>query len=179
MPLFGKYATIIRQLLLIFFLVPLVSCGAKSPSLNVNVGEKVSDLNVKSLNGEDEVLSLKTGKVLIVNLWATWCAPCRHEMPSLDRLSTLLDKTKFSVIGISVDEDDHVAREFLIERKVAFKNYLDPAMAVANDIFGVRVFPSTFVISPDGILLKVIEGWRDWDGSELVKELEGFSIIIE
>ncbi|NOZ54831.1 MAG: TlpA family protein disulfide reductase [Gammaproteobacteria bacterium] len=145
----------------------------------MHVGQQINDIKVKALNGQDETLRIKTGKVLIINLWATWCAPCRHEMPSLDRLSTILDKKRFTVVGISVDDDDHVVREFLIDRKVTFKNYLDPAMVVANDIFGIRVFPSTFIISPSGTLLKVIEGWRDWDAPELIKELEALRVSKE
>jgi len=155
----------------------LFSCGQKNSPLNVQIGQPLSDIKLKSLTGKDLTLPVKTGKVLIINIWATWCGPCRHEMPSLDRLSTLLDNNKFTVIGISVDDDDHVAREFLIDRKVTFKNYLDPAMSTANDYFGIRVFPSTFVISPSGKLLQVIEGWRDWDAPELIKELEALSVV--
>ena len=92
-------------------------------------------------------------------------------MPSLDRLSRRLDSKNFLVVGLSVDTDDHVVREFLIERKVSFSNYMDPTMEVANQVFGIRAFPSTFVFGPDGRLLEVIEGWREWDTPNMVDKL--------
>lgn len=138
------------------------------PSLKIEPGQRVPDLKVQDLTGNETTFSLASGKVLILNVWATWCGPCRHEMPSLDRLSKRLDNKHYSVVGLSVDTDDHVVREFLIERKVSFPNYLDPAMEVANQVFGIRAFPSTFVFGPDGRLLEVIEGWREWDTPHMV-----------
>jgi len=148
------------------------SCEQSSlPPLKIQPGQAVPEINVQDLKGNDTKFSLANGKVLILNVWATWCGPCRHEMPSLDRLSNRLDNKKFSVVGLSVDTDDHVVREFLIERKVSFPNYIDPAMEVANQVFGIRAFPSTFVFGPDGRLLEVIEGWREWDTPRMVDKL--------
>ncbi|KPJ87878.1 MAG: hypothetical protein AMJ53_17535 [Gammaproteobacteria bacterium SG8_11] len=118
---------------------------------------------------------MASGKITVLNLWATWCGPCRHEMPSLDRLAGLLDETKFRVVGLSVDQDDHLVREFLIDRKIFFENYLDNHMRIANDQIGVRVFPSTFFIGADGRLLKVVEGWRYWDTMESIDEIKALS----
>lgn len=122
-------------------------------------------------------LLLANGKMTILNVWATWCGPCRHEMPSLDRLANSLDKQSIEVVGLSVDTDDHVVREFLIERKVGFKSYMDPDMSITNDVFGVRVFPSTFVFSARGQLLEVIEGWREWDTREMVDKMNQLASV--
>jgi len=153
----------------------LYGCQQSLPPLKVQPGQKIKELNVKSLKGEDDVLSVTTGKLLVLNVWATWCGPCRHEMPSLDRLSQKLDKENFQVVGLSVDTDDHVVREFLIERKVSFPNYMDPTMTVANQIFGIRAFPSTFIFAPDGRLLDVIEGWRTWDAPDMFNKINSYS----
>ena len=148
------------------------------PPLKIEPGQVVPDLKVQDLRGNETTFSLARGKVLILNVWATWCGPCRHEMPSLDRLSKTLDSKRFSVVGLSVDTDDHVVREFLIERKVSFSNYMDPAMEVANQVFGIRAFPSTFVFGPDGRLLEVIEGWREWDNQQMVDKLKNLVVPV-
>ena len=148
------------------------SCEQSSlPPLKIQPGQAVPEIEVQDLKGNETSFSLANGKTLILNVWATWCGPCRHEMPSLDRLSRRLDSKNFLVVGLSVDTDDHVVREFLIERKVSFSNYMDPAMEVANQVFGIRAFPSTFVFGPDGRLLEVIEGWREWDTPNMVDKL--------
>lgn len=139
--------------------------------MNIKIGQAVPEIAVRDLHGKNATLPLATGKVLILNVWATWCGPCRHEMPSLERLAQTLDHNRFSVVGLSVDTDDHVVREFLIEREVGFTNYMDPEMAIANGIFGVRAFPSTLVFGPDGRLLEVIEGWREWDTGPMIRRM--------
>ena len=108
----------------------------------------------------------------MINVWATWCAPCRHEMPSLQRLSRQLGSDRLELVGLSVDTDDHVVREYLIENKILFPSYLDRDSVIANGVFGIRVFPSTFFLGPDGVLLKVVEGWRDWESPEIVADIK-------
>ena len=165
---------VIRVLFFIFSLSALSACEPKLPPLKLLKGQSVNELSVTDVNGNDAKLRLANGKVTILNVWATWCGPCRHEMPSLDRLANSLDKGKIEVIGLSVDTDDHVVREFLIERKVGFKSYMDPSMDAANNVFGIRVFPSTFIFSAKGELLEVIEGWKEWDTVEMVNMMNGF-----
>ncbi len=140
------------------------------PALKIQAGNIVPDIEVQDLKGKKTTLPLATGKIVVLNVWATWCGPCRHEMPSLDRLAAMLDDKHYSVVGLSVDTDDHVVREFLIERKVGFTSYMDPSMHVANEVFGIRAFPSTFVFGPDGRLMEVIEGWREWDTPGMVEK---------
>ena len=167
------FLTIVLAATLLF---TVSGCDQSSlPSLKIKTGQKVPELKIQDLKGNESTFSLATGKVLILNVWATWCGPCRHEMPSLDRLSQKLDNSQFIVVGLSVDTDDHVVREFLIERKVSFANYMDPSMEVANQVFGIRAFPSTFVFGPDGHLLEVIEGWREWDTQAMIDRLKNYS----
>lgn len=168
------HTQVIRVFLLTIILMALASCDPAVPPLKLSKGQTISELAVTDVNGAQAKLVLASGKVTILNVWATWCGPCRHEMPSLDRLANSLDKDKVQVIGLSVDTDDHVVREFLIERKVGFKSYMDPGMSVSNNVFGIRVFPSTFVFSPRGELLEVIEGWKEWDTTEMIKRIYGF-----
>jgi hypothetical protein len=67
--------------------------------------------------------------------------------------------------------DEHVVREYLIENKIDFPSFLDRDLSEVNGVLGVRVFPSTFFVSPEGTLVKVIEGWRDWDAPELADSI--------
>lgn len=156
-------------------LLSLPSCNEPLPALKVNVGDTIADLQVQDLHGKQAHINMRSGKVQIINIWATWCGPCRHEMPSLDRLSRILGEEKFAVIGVSIDQDDHVVREFLIERKVSFTNFMDPSMRIADEQLGLRAFPSTFIVGPDGKVLKVIEGWRKWDGQQMVDDIKALA----
>ncbi len=151
----------------------LIACGEPQSSLKVGIGQTVPPLSVQDLNNRPATLKPSSDKLLMINIWATWCAPCRHEMPSLQRFANQLGSDRFELVGLSVDMDEHVVREYLIESKIKFPSFLDRNFASANGVFGIRVFPSTFFISPDGTLLKVVEGWRDWDAPEMVAEIRG------
>jgi len=169
---------LLRWLLPLTLVLSLQACDEpEPPRLKVQPGQRLPALEVVDLDDRPVTLVPEPGKLLMINLWATWCAPCRHEMPSLQRLARKLGAERLTLVGLSVDEDPHVAREFLIERGIDFVALRDPghAMAgrggVANDVLGVRVLPSTFLVAPDGTLLQVIEGWRDWDSPEMEAEL--------
>lgn len=149
----------------------LAACGEPPSSLKVRTGQKVPPMSVQDLNNQPAILQPKPGKLLMINVWATWCAPCRHEMPSLQSLADLIGPDRLELVGLSVDHDEHVVREYLIEHNIRFPSLLDRKFASVNGILGVRVFPSTFFLAPDGTLLKVIESWREWDSPEMVAEI--------
>jgi len=136
----------------------LAGCDSSQPPLRLQPGDRVPPLVVVDLDNQPHRLVPAEGKLLAINIWATWCAPCRYELPSLQHLADKLGPERFQLVGVSVDHDDHLVREFLIEREIRFPSLLDRQMAVANGVFGIRAFPSTFFISPDGRLLKVVEG---------------------
>ena len=104
-------------------------------------------------------------KILLINFWATWCTPWRKEMPDLQKLSETLDREKFAVIGISVDEDSNLVREFLLEYGIRFANYRDGEQLLASQMLGIRAFPETFIVGPDGSILKRLSGERAWNES--------------
>lgn len=104
-------------------------------------------------------------KTLLINFWATWCTPCRKEMPDLQRLSEVLDRDKFEVIGISVDEDGNLVKEFLLEHGIQFANFQDPQQLLASQMLGIRAFPETFIVDPNGLILKRLSGERAWNES--------------
>jgi len=169
----------INKFLLFIFgmccLLIVASCDKPRPPLKVSPGQQLPAIVVQDLKGNSDNLSLASGKILVLNVWATWCGPCRYELPSLDRLAKILDSKKFSVVGLSVDDDNYVVREFLIDRKIQFKNYLDVSRQVTSQVFGVRAFPSTLLIAADGRLLEVIEGWRNWDTPAMISKIKALS----
>lgn len=114
------------------------------------------------------------GRVLLVNLWATWCAPCVREMPSLDRLQGL-EGDRLSVLAISEDRGaGHVVEPFLAKlglQRLAV--YLDPETA-AQQAFEVRGLPTSFLIDRDGRILASLEGAAEWDAPDMVARLERY-----
>lgn len=107
------------------------------------------------------------GKTVLLNFWATWCAPCVQEMPSLDRLQQHLGSDRFAVVAISVDREGlGVVRPFLAKTQIeSLATYVDPKGASMR-AFGVRGLPTTFVIDGNGREVGHIEGQAKWDTPE-------------
>ena len=90
----------------------------------------------------------------------------------MQRLSHTLDDKRFAVIGLSLDQDDVLIREYLIDKKVTYPNFMDRDMNIANHLLGVSAYPDTFFISPDGTFLGRIVGATEWDDPKVVQALE-------
>jgi thiol-disulfide isomerase/thioredoxin len=156
-----------RWALLLALGLLLLACGDAQTPLKVRIGQTVPPLPVQDLFNQPAIIKPIPGKLLMINVWATWCGPCRHEMPSLQRFASQLGDERLALVGLSVDMDEHVVREYLIENKINFLSFLDRDQSEVNGVLGLRVFPSTFFVAPDGKLVKIIEGWRDWDTPEM------------
>ena len=124
------------------------------------------------ISSRNDAASAWQGKMLVLNVWATWCPPCRREMPDLELLSKTLDPQRFAVIGLSVDGDTLLAAEFLVQHGITFANFFDQNGQVARPL-ALQAYPQTFVIAPDRILLRRIIGHREWGNPEMVSMLEG------
>ncbi len=166
-----------RALLWPWLLLSLSACEmaptpvVQSPRL-VAAGEPFPEVILPGLDREDLPITQLRGKLVVLNIWATWCRPCRHELPSLQRLGEQLDPERFVVLAMSIDDDKHLPREYLIDRKIELASYIDLKMEIANDKLGVQVYPDTYLISPDGRLLLNIEGEREWDSPQVVAALQ-------
>jgi thiol-disulfide isomerase/thioredoxin len=112
------------------------------------------------------------GKVIILNVWATWCPPCRKEMPDLIRLSRLLPANKFKVIGLSVDSNADDVRTFIKEHHIPFPVYWDQGgQQVAGPILSTFKYPETYVINRRGLLVDKVIGAFPWASPQMVEVL--------
>ncbi len=145
----------------LIFLAVLGGCGRRPPAA-VRIGAPFPALQVQSLDGAAVSLNRFRGKVVVFNVWAVWCRPCRKEMPGLEHLSAQLDPDHFAVVGLSVDRDRYLVDEFLRRYHIHFPIYLDPARRVATQL-GVTVFPETLLVAADWTLQARIIGARACD----------------
>lgn len=153
-------------------LLGLMACGEHAPK-PFPLGQAFPEAPLASLAGDAAVLpQALRGKAVLINFWATWCEPCRKEMPSLEQLHRQIDPARLSVIGVSVDTDLNLAREFLLQHAITFANYTDGAQKLARDPLGIRAFPATFLVAADGTVKAVIIGARDWASAETLQLLE-------
>lgn len=124
-------------------------------------------------SGEPRTLGDWRGKVVLLNVWATWCAPCRAEMPTLDRLNARLGGEGFEVVALSVDRAGaDVVRKFFDEIGVGLPVFADQDGTALRslELFGL---PATLLIGPDGMELGRLAGPAEWDTPEMVAFLKG------
>lgn len=133
---------------------------------------------IEFLDAEGDAMTLEDfrGRMVVLNLWATWCAPCRREMPSLDRLQARLGGDQLEVVALSQDRGDSLEkiREFYDEvgvRHLAI--YRDPQASVARALRAPGL-PTTIVIDADGREVGRVLGDAEWDSDAAVELLEGF-----
>ena len=125
-----------------------------------------SNFTLKNLKGEDVSLSQFRGKYLLINFWATWCAPCKIEMPSLEKLYRQFKSDNFDMIGISNDMfGARVVRPYIKATNLTFPMLLDQRMIVSRQ-FGIVSLPTTLLIDPQGIIIGVLQGAEDWSDPE-------------
>jgi thiol-disulfide isomerase/thioredoxin len=125
---------------------------------------EVADVSFEDETGAKKTLADFKGKAILLNLWATWCLPCRHEMPSLDRLQKELGSDQFEVVALSLDRAGRAAaRTFFDEIKVEYlKLYIDPTMKAGNGLRAVGM-PTTILIGKDGKERGRLPGPAEWD----------------
>ncbi len=168
-----KRAALISVSAALFISLLSVGCSQEQqPTDALTIGDPFPDLLLTDFSGRQSRLSEYRGKLLVVNLWATWCEPCRREMPNLQQLSDSLDGDRFAVIGIAGDDDVHVVREYLRDKQIKFAKYIDAGHQQASERLGVALYPYTFLVSPQGVLLDRVPGPREWHNEAVMDLLE-------
>ena len=131
----------------------------------VATGELLRDARMQGLLNPSIQLSAYRGKPLLINVWASWCAPCRQEMGSLERLARRFWGAEFNVIGISTDDYRDRAEAFLRRSGVSFNNYLDSRLLLEN-MLGADRLPLTLLVDAQGRVLAKYYGAKEWDSPE-------------
>ena len=158
--------TILPVLLLWFAAVTTVAF-AKTPG-EVEIGETLRDATLHGLNGPTRKLSEFRGRPLIINVWASWCAPCRQEMASLERLAWQDHAAQFAVIGISTDDYPERAQGLLKNTNATISHFIDRQLVLEN-MLGASHLPLTVLVDANGRVVEKIYGAKEWDGPEALK----------
>ena len=125
----------------------------------------VNHVTVKDEHGEKVGISKFNGKIVLLNLWASWCKPCIAELPSLDRLQNRMDSSDFVVLAVSIDEDINEAKK-IFSGKLQVKSldfYRESAELLGQD-FPVDVIPTSIIIDREGQAMGLLRSNIDWDG---------------
>lgn len=136
----------------------------------VAVGEVLREARLQGLSGPARKLSEFRGKPLIINVWASWCGPCRAEMGSLERLSRRSGGKQFVVIGISTDDYPEAAQAFLQKQKTSFSHFIDQRLLLEN-MLGADRIPLTVLVDAEGRVLGKFYGAKEWDSPEALKAI--------
>ena len=155
-----------KAIFLIIFWISGISTSAfaKTPG-EVDVGGLLREAPLYGFAGDFRKLSELRGKPLIINVWASWCGPCRAEMGSLERLSRRYGGKHFNIIGISTDDHANAAAAFLRQSKVTFDNYHDQTLLLEG-MLGADTIPLTVLVDARGRVLKKVRGSKEWDSPE-------------
>jgi thiol-disulfide isomerase/thioredoxin len=138
---------------------------AQAGEAAVSVGEPLREATLQGLNGPPRALAEFRDRPLIINVWASWCGPCRQEMASLDRLAWLDIARSFRIIGISTDDDPAQARAWLKTSNATINQFIDTRLQMEN-MLGAQRIPLTVLVDARGRVVKKIYGARQWDSPQ-------------
>lgn len=122
-------------------------------------GQAAPDFVLKSASGENLRLSEYRGDVVMINFWATWCGPCRQEMPLLDELYSRYQRVGFSLLGVNIDDDSRRAMQMVEDLGVSFPVLFDAAKEVSR-MYQVEAMPVTVLVDRSGNVRHVHHGYK-------------------
>lgn len=138
---------------------------------DIGAGDRLQDVRLQGLNVASRMLSEYRGRALIINVWASWCGPCRAEMASLERLAWMGHPAEFAVIGVSTDDDRERAQSLLRETHATIPHFIDSALVVET-MLGASRLPLTVIVDADGRVVHKVYGARQWDSPKAIAEID-------
>jgi peroxiredoxin len=161
---------VVRVLLLLVvagFLYMLLRPASGGPI----VGETTPDFQLSDLDGRTLHLSGYRGKIVVLNFWATWCAPCLEEMPSLDRFAEQFVPKGVAVLAVSVDDDEQALRQFVAKNQLKMTVLRDPDRKISSS-YQTFKYPETYILDRQGRFVQKVIGGANWNGPEIVSFFE-------
>jgi peroxiredoxin len=169
-----NYRSITIAIVIVLALSVFIALRYKDAFINylkpsaVAVGRPAPDFTASDMNGRTIRLSDYRGKVVILNIWATWCPPCVDEMPSLEKLYRKFKDQNFALLAVSIDSDGITAvAPFMTRHGLTFPALIDSQAAIQTS-YKITGVPETFIIDKKGILVRKIIGPLDWTAPEVL-----------
>ena len=178
----GGPSSVKGLLILIITFIFIASCHhaysvdifAKTGVIRPRVRKEAPDFKLQDIKGKIFQLSTHRGDLILLNFWATWCAPCREEMPALEKLWRELRSRGLLIVAISVDISSGEVKKFVKKYNISYPVLIDKRGRIRK-LYEIRVLPTTYIIGRDGKFTGKILGARDWAGDEikrLLKEID-------
>lgn len=144
---------------------------ARAAELKDLTPKAAPELRLSTLEGRAMDLQQLRGKVVLVNFWASWCPPCRKEMPSMNRLNQVLKDQAFAILGVNAGENAEIVRGFLKQTPVNFPILMDEK-GTSLKPWQAFVFPTSYVVDKQGRVRMGLLGSVEWDAPEVVARLK-------
>jgi thiol-disulfide isomerase/thioredoxin len=156
-----------RVLAMLFLAVGLSPATLAAPPEEVAIGQPLRDATMRGLNTPARKLGEFRGKPLLINVWASWCGPCRAEMASLERLAWLDESHYFTIIGVSTDDYVDKAQAALTAWNSTITHFIDTNLELEK-MLGADTLPLTVLVAADGHVLGKVHGSREWDSRDAI-----------
>ncbi|NMP30585.1 TlpA family protein disulfide reductase [Thalassotalea sp. M1531] len=137
----------------------------------LNVGQAAPDFTLKNMQGVNLNLTEQRGNIILINFWASWCGPCRKEMPVLQALQDKYQDLGVKVWGINVEQENQAGRDFLKDLDLSFSIFFDETNALSKT-YQVEAMPTTVIVDRDGVVRYVYQGYRDGFDKKYAKAIK-------
>ncbi len=138
----------------------------------INAGDTAPDFSIVTEQGRAVTRSDFGGKLLVLNFWASWCPPCISELPSLNQFAQEYKNQGVVVLGISIDKNERLYKNFLQQRQVAFATARDPEANISAS-YGTFQIPETYIIDRNGKVLEKVISDQDWMDPQFLARIKG------
>jgi len=166
---------LLTMLLILVVAIPILLLSLKENDLGlrsespVRVGHPAPDFTFPDLTGKKVSLTDFRGKVVFVNVWATWCPPCREEMPSMQKLYERFKNEEFKILAVSIDSNGREAvAPFMEKLNLTFPALLDPESKMWG-LYGLTGVPESVIMDREGLVVKKIVGAIDWAAQDVFR----------
>jgi peroxiredoxin len=137
----------------------------------VTIGQPAPDFTLKDMQGKNFNLTEQRGNIILINFWASWCGPCRKEMPVLQELQDKYQDLGVQVWGINVEQENQAGKDFLANLDLSFSIFFDETNKL-SETYDVQAMPTTVLVDRDGIVRYVYRGFKDGYGKKYAKAIK-------